>query len=296
MTMSQYDAMNHAENPYAPFALPETAKFDDGLVQVKNGRLWYRDTGGAGETVVLLHAAAGSGLLWGYQLPALARAGYRAIAYSRRGYVGSSALDEKDPGSAVDDLQALVDALGVGRFHLVGVAAGGWVAADYALSYAEQLLSLTVAGNPLGQTAGHIADLQRRIRPSAWDALPAWFRELSGSYCAACPEGLQKWIELNAISLVDPEHHRDLHRTVQPARHRIGPDDVAGLKMPVLLMGGEADVYSPPAIIRMTAELAPNCDCLIATGAGHSVYWERPALFNRVLIDFLARQTGRAGN
>ncbi len=293
MTMSQYDAMNHAQDPYAPFALPETAKFDDGLVQVKNGHLWYRDTGGAGETVVLLHAAAGSGLLWGYQLPALARAGYRAIAYSRRrGYVGSSAVDAAHPVPAIDDLQVLVDALGVGRFHLLGVAAGGGVAAEYALHYPGQLLSLAVAGNPLGQTVGLIAELQRRIRPEAWEALPAWFRELSGSYCAACPEGAQKWIELNAISLVDPEHHRDLRRAVQPARRRIGPEDVAGLKMPVLLIGGEADVYSPPAIIRMTAELPPQCDCLIATGAGHSVYWERPALFNRVLIDFLARHAG----
>ncbi len=292
MTMHQHDALNHAEDPYAPFALPEVAKFDDGIVQVKNGHLWYRDTGGAGETVVLLHAAAGSGLLWGYQLPALARAGYRAIAYSRRGYVGSSALDEDHPGSAVDDLQALVDALGVGRFHLVGVAAGGWVAADYAQSYPEQLLSLAVAGNPLGQTVGPIADLQRRVRPKGWDALPAWFRELSGGYCAACPEGLQKWIELNAISLVNPEHHQDLYRTVQPARHSIGPESLDLLRMPVLLMGGAADVYSPPAVIRMTAALVPHCEWMIAAEAGHSIYWERPALFNSVLIDFLARHPG----
>ncbi len=292
MTMPQHNALNHAEDPYAPFALPEASKFDDGIVQVKNGHLWYRDTGGAGETVVLLHAAAGSGLLWGYQLSALARAGYRAIAYSRRGYVGSSAVAAAHPVPAIDDLQVLVDALGVGRFHLLGVAAGGGVAAEYALYDPGQLLSLAVAGNPLGQTVGPIAELQRRIRPEAWEALPAWFRELSGSYCAACPEGAQKWIELNAISLVDPEHHRDLRRAVQPARRRIGPEDVAGLKMPVLLLGGEADVYSPPAIIRMTAELPPQCDSLIATGAGHAVYWERPALFNRVLIDFLARHAG----
>ena len=292
MKLSQHDALNHAEDPYAPFALPQAAKFDDGLVQVKNGHLWYRDTGGAGETVVLLHAAAGSGLLWGYQLPALARAGYRAIAYSRRGYVGSSAIDATQPVVAIDDLQALVDALGVGRFHLLGVAAGGGVAAEYALHYPAQLLSLAVAGNPLGQTIGPIAELQRRIRPEAWEALPAWFRELSGSYCAACPEGLQKWIELNAISLVEPEHHRDLRRAHQPARRRIGPDDVAALKMPVLLLGGAADVYSPPAIIRMTAALVPHCEWMIVAEAGHSIHWERPALFNSVLIDFLARHPG----
>lgn len=295
MTMTQHDNLNYAEDPFVPELLPTPAPAASGIVHVEKGHLWYFDTGGEGEAIVLLHPAAGSGLVWGYQQPVFAKAGYRVIGYSRRGYCGSSALDESDPGSAVDDMQALLDALGVGRFHLLGVAAGGWVAADYALACPEQILTLTVAGNPLGQNRGTIAELQRSVRPRAWDALPPWFRELSPGYCAANPVGVQKWVELNALSLVNPEHHKDLMRTIQrqKAQDGIGPDSLARLKMPVLLLGGAADVYSPPSTIRMTARLVPHCEWMIASEAGHSLYWERPELFNRVVLDFLGRNKTR---
>lgn len=290
MRIRGHDELNYADDPFVPVPLPEPVHAKEGTFQLGKAHLWYWDTGGGGEPLVMLHAAAGSGLLWGYQQPAFAQAGYRVIGYSRRGYHGSSPIDESDPGVAVDDLHDLADFLGLDRFHLLGVGAGGAIAGDYAATHAHRLSSLVICGNPGGQNAGPIVELQGRIRPQAWHALPAWARELSPGYCAANPAGQQKWIELNAISLVDSSHHEDLYRTQQKARNRVDAEALRKLSMPVMLMTGTADVYTPPAILRMVVPHIEKCEWLIAAEAGHSICWERPDLFNRVVLDFLGRQ------
>src|SRR6266487_2155991 len=92
-------------------------------------RIWYSDTGGRGEPIVLLHAATGSSRVWEHQVPAFTGSGYRVIAYDRRGF-GRSEIDSTgaQPGTGADDLLALVDYLGIDRLHLVGTAAGAFVA------------------------------------------------------------------------------------------------------------------------------------------------------------------------
>src|SRR2546422_7381089 len=54
-------------------------------------RVWYSDSNGGGVPVVFIHAATGSSRMWEHQFPAFVAAGYRAIAYDRRGY-GRSAI------------------------------------------------------------------------------------------------------------------------------------------------------------------------------------------------------------
>ena len=110
-----------------------------GSPPIGDTHLWYWDTGGEGPPVVLLHPASGSGLIWGYQQPVLVKAGYRVIAYSRRSYFNSDALAKDRPGIGSADLHGLIEFLGLTKFHLLGSAAGGTVAVDYALSHPDRL-------------------------------------------------------------------------------------------------------------------------------------------------------------
>ena len=105
-----------------------------------------------------------------------AKAGYRVIAYSRRNYYNSDSAPEDNPGTGSGDLQNLIKFLGL-KFHSVSSAAGGSVAADYALSHPERLLSLTVSSNNLAATKGYIAEAAAMIKLKEWDDLPRWFRE-----------------------------------------------------------------------------------------------------------------------
>src|SRR5262245_48728746 len=76
-------------DPMVPMPLPTQAPAKQGIAQPPGTRLAYWDTGGDGQPIVLLHPATGSALIWGYQQPVFARAGYRVIAYSRRGHHNS---------------------------------------------------------------------------------------------------------------------------------------------------------------------------------------------------------------
>src|SRR5687767_14063359 len=122
------------DDPMVPVPIPQQVAAKEGMADIPGTRLGYWDTGGDGIPVVFLHPASGSALVWLYQQPVFAKAGYRVIAYSRRNHYNSDPAPENNPGKGSEDLHNMMDFLGVKKFHVVGSAAGGSVAADYALS------------------------------------------------------------------------------------------------------------------------------------------------------------------
>src|SRR5580765_1797935 len=91
--------------PLTPIPIPPQAPAKEGIAVLPGTRLSYWDTGGNGEAIVLLHPATGTQRIWSYQQPVFAKAGYRVIAYSRRGYGGSDPVPKDNPGTAAGDLQ-----------------------------------------------------------------------------------------------------------------------------------------------------------------------------------------------
>jgi pimeloyl-ACP methyl ester carboxylesterase len=269
-------------DPMVPVPIPEQVPAKEGMAALPGTNLGYWDTGGTGQPVVFLHPASGSALVWLYQQPVFAKAGYRVIAYSRRNYYDSDSAPNENPGSASVDLQNFVDYLGLNQFHLVSSAAGGSVAADYALSYPEHLLSLTVSSNNLAARNGYIAEAAEKIKLKEWDDLPRWFRELGPSYRAVNPEGVAKWIELNEKSETGRGARQNLVNVVTP-------DKLESLKVRTLLVTGAADMFTPPSIMRMIARHVPNNELVIIPECGHSPYWEKPEFFNRTVLEFLRR-------
>ena len=270
------------DDPMVAVPIPKQVPAKEGMAELPGTRLGYWDTGGTGEPVVFLHPASGSALIWLYQQPVFAKAGYRVIAYSRRNYYNSDLAPEDNPGTGSEDLHNLIEFLGLEKFHAVSSAAGGSVAADYSLSHPERLLSLTVSSNNLAAANGYIAETAAKIRFKEWDDLPRWFRELGPSYRAANPEGVEKWIELN---------HRS--ETGRGARQKLAnvvtPEKLQTLKVRTLLMTGAADMFTPPSITRMIARHVPNNEVVIVPECGHSPYWEQPEFFNRTVLGFIGR-------
>jgi pimeloyl-ACP methyl ester carboxylesterase len=252
------------------------------MAELPGTHLGYWDTGGAGEPVVFLHPASGSALVWLYQQPAFAKAGYRVVAYSRRNYYNPDLAPGDNPGTGSEDLHHLIEFLGLEKFHAVSSAAGGSVAADYALSHPERLLSLTVSSNNLAATTGYIAETAAKIRFKEWDDLPRWFRELGPSYRAANPEGVEKWIELNHKSETGKGARQKLVNVVTPEK-------LQTLKVRTLVMTGAADMFTPPSIMRLIARHVPNNEVVIVAECGHSPYWEQPEFFNRTVLGFIGR-------
>jgi pimeloyl-ACP methyl ester carboxylesterase len=264
--------------------MPAPAAAKEGLAQLADTRLSYWDTGGDGKPIVLSHPASGSALIWGYQQPVFAKAGYRVIAYSRRGHYGSDPVPKENPGSASEDLNRLVDFLGVQKFHVLGSAAGVSVAVDYALSHPDRLYSLTYACGTGGIRDEHYVKMLDDLRPKGFAEMPTEFQEVGPSYRAANPEGARQWAEL--------EHKAHTgNRAGQKPANAITLKALESMKVPTLIIAGDADLWWPPAALRMVSAHIPNCETLIVPEAGHSVYWEQPDIFNRTVLDFIGRHS-----
>ena len=250
------------------------------MIDIGGVRVWYTDTGGAGEPVVFVHPASVAGDAWLYQQPAFAEAGYRVVTYSRRGYRNSEAGPE-DRGTASGDLSALIEALGLGPVHLVGVAAGGIYVVDYAVSHPEEVLSLTIACSliAVGDEA-YMAD-NAALRPEGFQAMPAAFRELGPAYRAANPEGAAAWSALADAAVVE--------RFRQGLNNEMTLDTLEQIAAPTLLLTGDADLYTPPPMMRRMAERIPNREIAVIDGAGHAAFWEQPDAFNAAVLDFIGR-------
>jgi pimeloyl-ACP methyl ester carboxylesterase len=255
----------------------------EGQADLPGVHLSYSDTGGNGVAVVFVHAATGSRRVWEYQIPAFTAAGYRVIAYDRRGF-GRSTVDPAgpQPGTGADDLLGLVDHLKLDRFHLVGTAAGGIVSLDFAVSFPQRLRSLVVANSVGGVQDEDYLEMGRRLRPPQFNALPPDVRELGPSYRAANPAGTTRWLELEKISRPD-----GTTPPVQTFRNRLTFSLLESISVPTFLLTGDADLYTPPAVLRLFAARIKGSASLIVPDVGHSTYWEQPDVFNQKVLEFI---------
>jgi pimeloyl-ACP methyl ester carboxylesterase len=207
--------------------------------------------------------------MWEHQERFFTAAGYRFISYDRQS------------SDAVDELEALAKARGLERFHLVGTAAGGIVATDYALSHPQRLQSLVVANSIVGVQDEDYLALMKRLRPMPhFDALPAEVRELGPSYRAADPEGTERWKSLAR------------HVERRATRNRITYAALESIRTPTLLLTGDADLYMPPSLLRRLAGHFRGCKTLVIPDCGHSAFWEQPELFNQAVLDFVSSAGG----
>ena len=276
------------------------ATMQDHTLAVGNNVVPYRDSGGAGTPVVFLHAASGKSQMWVHQIPAFTAAGYRFIAIDWR---------QPNPGHRTGTastilIDAVMQQLGVDKFHLVGSAAGGGAAFQYALAHPAKVRSLVIANSIGFVTDPDYLKMGERTRPAPqFNALPVEFRELGPAYRAANPEGTARW---NALAYPFVPAAPTLTPQTAPATKGDAPavpKPVLGngsnievtfarletLRMPTLLITGDADLYTPAPVLRQFSRHIRHAEMAVFPETGHSAYWEQPDMFNRRVLDFLGK-------
>ena len=246
-------------------------------------KLWYFDTGGKGVPIVLLHATTGTSSSWEKQIHPFVMAGFRVIAFDRRGW-GRSTNTGSDTGTASADLNALLDHLKLGRIHLVGTAAGGFVAIDFALSYPNRLRSLVLAATIGGITDEEYVQLGTRLRPAPFTDLPAALRELGPAFRAADKEGSERWAAMEEASR--PPGPR---LPAQPMQNKITFANLEKIQTAALLLSGGADMYAPAPVMQMLARRIHGSQFVNVPDSGHSIFWEAPDRFNAEVLRFIRK-------
>jgi pimeloyl-ACP methyl ester carboxylesterase len=247
-------------------------------------KLWYTDTGGRGVPIILLHANTGTSVVWAKQNDAFAKAGYRVIAFDRRGW-GKSIADPatgQQPGSVADDLDSLVTHLKLGKFYLLGVAGGGFAALDYAAWHQEHLRGLIVAASTGLFSEPVMTDFTKRIAIPGLDKLPGEYIELGLSYRGADPDGTARWNDIE-------EHARQPGAPSQPLHTPNTFAKVETINVPTLVLVADADLYAPQALMRTWAAHIKHHEWTVIDDSGHSIAWEKPEAFNAAVLGFIRK-------
>ncbi len=287
-----------------------TANLTERTVTVNGKPIFVAETG-SGPAVVMLHGGGpgASGLSnYSRNIDALAQH-YRVIVPDMPGYGRSTkGVDQDDPfGYLADMIRGLLDELDIDTAHLIGNSYGGAAALRLALDTPNRVGKLVLMGpGGIGTTRGvPTAGLKSLLSyysgggPSR-DKLEAFIRNYLVFDGASVPAEL---IDLRYQASIDPEVVAN-----PPLRRPSGPmalrtlwrmdltrdKRLKHLKTPTLVLWGRDDKVNRPAGGPMLLNAMLNAELVMTSHTGHWMQWERAALFNQLVTDFLSDNSALA--
>jgi len=255
---------------------------------LNDGELHYELTG-QGDAVLFIHGFGLNADMWAPQWPVFAKA-YRTIRYDLRGYGRSST--PRGAYSHVEDALRMIDLLGCGPVHLVGLSMGGRYALRLAQAAPNAVCSLTLADTALD---GH-----------AWseDWLRRWRQMTDAARDGDIAAAREYWLRhpLFEPAFEQPESGAALETMV--ARYsgwhwrERDPDSgsspptaevLSRISIPTLMIVGERDLPDFQTIAQRVAAQMPNVQLRTIPAVGHMSNLEAPAEFNRLVLEHIGR-------
>lgn len=257
-----------------------------------NGLRLFHEEQGEGEPLLCVMGLASDHRAWGLQLPAFAER-FRTIVFDNRDTGRSTMVEEDyDLADLATDTLGLADALGLDRFHLLGISLGSAVAQHVALRAPERVRTLTLAAT-WGGTARAFAEMraavwEREVRRSTTEE---WLEEMMLlTLSERMFESEEALAEIKRMTLEDPHPQptEALIRQIRATSRHDLRDRLGELRMPVHVIAGDRDVLIPAWKAEEVAERIENATLTVLRGIGHAMNMERAEQFNAAVLDWLA--------
>ncbi|MFO0996151.1 MAG: alpha/beta fold hydrolase [Alphaproteobacteria bacterium] len=246
---------------------------------------------GAGSPVVFIHGLGMDQHMWAGQVHALADR-YRVITYDLIGH--GESVKRAGPYSLAmfdEQLQVLADACGIERFALIGFSLGGLIAQTFALAHPQRLHALVIMNAVYDRNAEERAAVLARAHAIA-ESGPA----------ATIDTALERWLT-PGFRRARPDVETAVRRRVMTndpacyaAAYRVFAEadaELAGrlhaIRCPALVITGENDSGSHPAMAKRMADAIPGAELTILPESRHLAPMEDPDTMNAALLDFLER-------
>ncbi len=271
----------------------------NGFVQSEGAEIYYERTGD-GPAIMFAHGLGGNHLSWWQQVPHFSHR-YTCVTFAHRGFSPSRLTSGAvDPALFEGDLLALVDHLKLDEVRLVAQSMGGWTCLNFTLHHPKCVRALVMAAtggtvdlSTLGEAEGKgveswvaahrgiSAELgKRNIHPAAGERMAREQPALEFLY--------------REIDRLSSGFDKEALRAKLLAARTLPAADLKRLTVPVLFISGKEDVVFPPPAAAALASLVPGAQLESVSEAGHSVYFQRPEIFNRVVSNFFETHQGPA--
>ena len=263
--------------------------------------LYYEDHG-SGKPVVLIHGWPLSGSSWEKQTVALLEAGYRVIAYDRRGFGESSKpTSGYDYDTMAADLHEVITKLDLRDVTLMGFSMGGGEVARYVGTHGSERMSKAVFISAIPPFPLKTADNPSGIDASVFDGIkaalaadrPAFLAQFfSNFYNVDVLEGKRvspQVVQLswNVAVQASPKGTLDCVQAWLTDFRK----DLARIDLPTLVIHGDADRILPiDATGRRTHEAVKGSRLLVVEGGPHGLIWTHADQVNRELVAFLGEK------
>ena len=261
---------------------------------------------GAGQPVVLIHGWPLSHRMWEAQVPVLTAAGFRTVAYDRRGF-GHSGFPAGgyDYDTFAADLNDLLTELDLRDAILVGFSMGGGEVARYLSRYGTERVAKAVLVSSVTPFLSQTADNPDGVPQHVFEGM---LKDMTADR-AAFLQAFNKTF-FNDGLLTHPVSQGQLDyafqiaimaqplATVECAKAFAETDfrpDMAAFTVPTLIVHGDADQIVPiEASGARTAQTIPSAQVEVVSGAPHGLYLTHAEAFNETLLGFLGAPSAAA--
>lgn len=242
----------------------------------------YYEVHGSGPPLVFAHGLGGGFLSWFQQVPHF-RQRYSMVVFSHRGFTPSRDHSGEGPLRFVDDLEALLDHLKADDVRLVGQSMGGWTCLGYALRHPQRVRGLVMACTTGQVTTPEIDAAVNRLRGRATAAFMRGVHPAAGERMVREQPAMHELYRgLDILGGAEKRVLRDVLLTMRTVK----APALEGFNVPTLCLTSDEDFVCAPESVAALSRMLAGGRLVRVPETGHSVYWERPALFNQIVDEF----------
>lgn len=233
-----------------------------------------------GETIVMVHGFGADKDNW-LRMARHFSDRYHVVVPDLPGFGESSRpAGSYDVGTQAERLADFIQALGVGKVHLVGNSMGGHIVALYAARYPDRVRSLALFDNA-GVTAPHKSELfdlleQGRPNPLVVNRVSDYDRLMDFVFVdpPVLPAPLKRYLADRAIA--NQVHYEAVFQQLVQRYIPLEPE-LPKIQAPTLLLWGDQDRVLDVSSLDVMKPLIPHASTVVMKGCGHAPMIERPA-------------------
>jgi pimeloyl-ACP methyl ester carboxylesterase len=261
------------------------------VVRVTN--LAYDDRG-TGDPVVFIAGHGGAGRTWlPHQVPAFMAAGYRCITFDNRGIGATGNAEGFTTETMVSDTAALIEKLGAAPARVVAVSMGSYIAQELMVSRPDLVSAavLMATRGRLDRARKFFEDAEAEFYKTGIQ-LPVGYEtkmRLLESFSRKTINddlAVEDWIAMFSTWPAKQTPGTRCQLNVSPQTNRLPA--YRSISAPVLVIGFDDDLVTPPHLGREVADAMPNGRYVEIPDAGHLGFFERPEAVNAAMLKFFA--------